>query len=137
MSDENRFSLLQLEKDVLKYVDYRKKYKYFESKFAESNEIEDIEMNKEIRDYWYNKYINKMAYLERTYRRTNVYTNYHRNLENQNQSQTQNYDFNNLPLAPTHDPLPTAPPIAEVVSVTNLDENPEMLPILDAMLVPE
>ena len=115
MANENRFSLLQLEKDVLKYVEYRKKYQYFDNKLSEPGSQEEKAMNKENRDYWYNKYIKKMAYLERSYRRTNVYTNYHRQLEN---------PYYNLPQVPTHDvgPLPSAPPapvtdipVAEIV----------------------
>jgi hypothetical protein len=75
-----------------------------------------------------------MAYLERSYRRTNVYTNYHRQLENQC------LNYNNLPEVPTHNPLPTAPPIAEVVSVetiNKIEEDPELYPVIDAKLVPE
>lgn len=115
MANENRFSLLQLEKDVLKYVEYRKKYQYFDNKLSEVGSQEEKAMNKENRDYWYNKYIKKMAYLERSYRRTNVYTDYHRQLEN---------PYYNLPQVPTHDvgPLPSAPPapvtdipVAEIV----------------------
>ena len=88
----------------------------------ESESEEEKAMNKENREYWYNKYIKKMAYLERSYRRTNVYTDYHRQLEN---------PYYNLPQAPTHDvgPLPSAPPapldnipIAELVSPR--EENP-------------
>ena len=134
MANENRFSLLQLEKDVLKYIEYRKKYQYFDNKLSEISSQEEKAMNKENRDYWYNKYISKMAYLERSYRRTNVYTNYHRQLENQYQN------YNNLPEVPTHNPLPTAPPIAEVVSVetiNEIEEDPELYPVIDAKLVPE
>ncbi len=110
MANENRFSLLQLEKDVLKYVEYRKKYKYFDNKYkyfdnklSDSGSQEEKAMNKENRDYWYNKYIKKMAYIERSYRRTNVYTAYHRQLEN---------PCYNLPQVPTHDvsSSPSVPP---------------------------
>ena len=134
MANENRFSLLQLEKDVLKYVECRKKYQYFDNKLSVISSQEEKAINKENRDYWYNKYINKMAYLERSYRRTNVYTNYHRQLENQC------LNYNNLPEVPTHNPLPTAPPIAEVVSVetiNKIEEDPELYPVIDAKLVPE
>jgi len=116
MSDENRFSLLKLEKDVLKYVEYRQKYQNYDNKLHDSYSQEERAINKENRDYWYNKYIAKMSYLERSYRRTNVYTDYHRQLEN---------PYYNLPQVPTHDvsPLPSAPPapvtdipVAEIVS---------------------
>jgi len=31
--------------------------------------------------YWYNKYMNKMKYIEGNYRKTNIYTKYHEQLE--------------------------------------------------------
>ena len=93
MANENRFSLLQLEKDILKYVEYRKKYQYFDNKLSEISSQEEKAMNKENREYWYNKYIKKMAYLEQSYRKTNIYTNYHRQLET---------PYYNLPQAPFH-----------------------------------
>ena len=49
MANENRFSLLQLEKDVLKYIEYRKKYQYFDNKLSEISSQEEKAMNKENR----------------------------------------------------------------------------------------
>ena len=151
MANENRFSLLQLEKDVLKYVEYRKKYQYFDNKLGEVSSQEEKAMNKENRDYWYNKYIKKMAYLERSYRRTNVYTDYHRQLENPNYNNGSYAEH--LPSAPSYEinssiaePMPSAPsheivasafnptPLAEVVNV-NFDADPKS--IITAQAIPE
>jgi hypothetical protein len=137
MSDENRFSLLKLEKDVLKYVEYREKYKFYDIKLHKSYTQEERALNQENRDYWYSKYISKMAYLEKNYRKTNVYTDYHRQLENPYYNRNvcaealpvpsaPIYDINNtytqLPTAPSHEVIistainPT--PIAEAVNVS-------------------
>ena len=151
MSDENRFSLLKLEKDVLKYVEYRQKYQNYDSKLHESYSQEERAINKENRDYWYNKYIAKMSYLEKNYRKTNVYTNYHRQLENpyyntssyaEHLPTAPSYDINNtvahpLPSAPTHEVVISAvnsTPIAEVVNV-NFDADPKS--IITAQAIPE
>ena len=80
MNQNNRFSVFLLEKDVLEYHDYKVKYNSFNNLFmnCKSYEKKDLEIKK---NYWYKKYINKMKYLEENYRKTNVYTRYHAQLE--------------------------------------------------------
>ncbi len=83
--DNNRFSILILEKDVLEYNHYKQKFNEFDSKtrsiwcifnkFCNKSKIQDEKM------YWYKKYIGKMKYIEENYRKTNIYTEYHSKLE--------------------------------------------------------
>lgn len=85
--NNNRFSVLILERDVLDYHNYKLKYNQFYQQCKnfystggrDKSELEKLETT---RDYWYKKYISKMGYLEKTYRRTNIYTQYHDQLEN-------------------------------------------------------
>jgi len=79
--EEDRFSLLLLERDVLEYVGFKDKYNELERKsgrwyrccFRRSDEAK--------RTHYYAKYIQSMRNLETKYRHVNVYTNYHRQLE--------------------------------------------------------
>jgi hypothetical protein len=82
MDDDNRFSVFVLEKDVLEYNHFKAKYEEFDrlSKtkirgFFYKNYYKDQKM------FWYNKYIKKMSYIESRYRKTNIYTDYHKQLE--------------------------------------------------------
>jgi hypothetical protein len=81
--ENNRFSILILEKDVLEYNYYKTKYNEFESitKVRWYN-IFNKKQKQEEKMYWYNKYIGKMKYIEENYRKTNIYTQYHSNIEN-------------------------------------------------------
>ena len=102
----DRFSIMILEQDVLEYHDYKTKYNNY-YKLHESA-LPSLGKNqlKETRDYWYTKYINKMRYLERNYRKTTIYTNYHQQLENQERGRPlrrRRHSFQNdaQPSAPT------------------------------------
>ena len=77
MSD--RFSIYLLEKDVLEYHEYKKKFNHFDQLIHCS--YENKQNHQKERDFWYKKYINKMRYLERNYRKTSIYTSYHAHLE--------------------------------------------------------
>tara|TARA_A100001015_G_scaffold275970_1_gene333747 strand:- start:206 stop:667 length:462 start_codon:yes stop_codon:yes gene_type:complete len=94
-NDENRFSVLVLERDVLVYRKYKTRYNFYYDKYKrmchnlreanvtlQEKERVRIEMEK-----WYDLYINKLRYLEKNYRRTNIYTRYHEQLENNNRPQ--------------------------------------------------
>lgn len=76
----DRFSVLLLEKDVLEYHNYKLKYNDYEQQLRNCHHRirEDIKTK---RDYYYKKYISKMKYLEENYRKTNIYTRYHAQLE--------------------------------------------------------
>jgi len=79
--DEDRFSVLLLEKDVLDYVEHKKNFNEYEKKtrqwFRCCSRRSDA--NKKAR--YYARYIQSMRALERKYRHVNVYTQYHRQLE--------------------------------------------------------
>jgi hypothetical protein len=82
MDDESRFSVFVLEKDVLEYNHFKAKYEEFDALsktkikgFLYKNYYKDQKM------FWYNKYIKKMSFLEKRYRKTNVYTKYHEQME--------------------------------------------------------
>lgn len=81
MENNNRFSVMLLEKDVLEYHNYKTKYNEYYEKCANCSIKEKEELEKK-KKYWYNRYIKKMKYLEENYRKTNVYTQYHAQLEN-------------------------------------------------------
>ena len=76
-SDENRFSVLVLERDVLTYRKYKIKYQYFSEKYQklsslrETNKEQERERCRQEMEKWYNLYINKLRYLETNYRKTN------------------------------------------------------------------
>jgi hypothetical protein len=82
MDDDSRFSVFVLEKDVLEYNHFKAKYEEFDALsktkikgFLYKNYYKDQKM------FWYNKYIKKMSFLEKRYRKTNVYTKYHEQME--------------------------------------------------------
>lgn len=82
MDDTTRFSVLILEKDVLEYNHFKKNYQKFEKLL--NSKIRGYfykQYYQEKKMYWYNKYIQKMRFLEKNYRTTNIYTNYHKQLE--------------------------------------------------------
>jgi len=126
-NNSNRFSIMLLEKDVLEYHNFKNKYNEFDQKCANCSfeEKEDLEKKKK---YWYKRYMGRMKYLEENYRKTNVYTRYHAQLENPTHSaptsipmafaepvihnHVMTEELCVLPCAPTHDPtLPSAPPM--------------------------
>lgn len=80
MANNNRFSIMILEKDVLEYHNFKNKFKEFERLCSNCSYKEREELEKK-KKYWYNRYIKKMKYLEENYRKTNVYTRYHAQLE--------------------------------------------------------
>ena len=80
MENNNRFSVMLLEKDVLEYHNYKTKYNEYYEKCANCSFKEKEELEKK-KKYWYNRYIKKMKYLEENYRKTNVYTQYHAQLD--------------------------------------------------------
>ena len=94
-NDENRFSVLVLERDVLVYRKYKTRYNFYFEKYQrmcnnlrEANAtLQDKERIRQEMEKWYDLYINKLRYLEKNYRRTNIYTRYHEQLENKNHPQ--------------------------------------------------
>ena len=121
--DNNRFSVFLLEKDVLEYHNAKNKYNEYDEQYH-SCPIECKDEYKQKKSYWYKKYISKLKYLEENYRKTNVYTRYHSQLEHGYVPQpVNNYDYNTpplahaevvealpvLPSAPTRSVLPSAP----------------------------
>ena len=76
----DRFSVLLLEKDVLEYHNYKLKYNEYDERLhhCHPRTRDDVKTK---RDYYYKKYISKMKYLEENYRKTNIYTRYHAQLE--------------------------------------------------------
>ena len=107
----DRFSVMLLEQDVLEYHKNKTKYnEYYElhKNAPIGNEKEEL---KEKRDYWYNKYMKKMRYLEQNYRKTTIYTDYHRKLENRQRRYTlqNNPIHNSLPSIASAPPLPERP----------------------------
>ena len=110
--DNDRFSIMILEQDVLEYHKYKTKYNEYYELHSRSIPGTEKEQLKETRDYYYTKYINKMKYLERNYRKTNIYTNYHQQLEKKQRgrslrSRRHSFQYENYPSAP---PLPTQRP---------------------------
>lgn len=102
----DRFSIMILEQDVLEYHNNKLKYNEYYELHKNAHFIEKEEL-KNKRDYWYNKYINKMRYLEQTYRKTSIYTDYHKNLENKPRHRRHTMHFN--PIRTRLNPLPSAP----------------------------
>ena len=130
--DNNRFSVFLLEKDVLEYHNAKNKYNEYDEQYH-SCTIESKDEYKQKKSYWYKKYISKMKYLEENYRKTNVYTQYHSQLEHGYvPNQAHNYTSQPLahaevveampvlPIAPTHNVLPSAP-LEEEERVTPVD----------------
>ena len=77
MDNDQRFSVLKLENDVLEYVSYKEKYLHYQEKSNKS--CFRSEHYKKKKDFWYKKYIYKMSYLEKNYRSIHNYTDYHIN----------------------------------------------------------
>ena len=67
MDSQERFSILQLEKDVLEYILYKEKYQYLETKLHTCYGNMFKKYYKEKKDRYYLLYINKMKYLEENY----------------------------------------------------------------------
>ncbi len=84
MSDENRFSIVLLEKDILEYREFKNKYNIYEKKMRSWLSLIYKSSYEEKRNLYYNKYLKKMRYLERKYRCNNIYTKYHSDLEGNN-----------------------------------------------------
>jgi hypothetical protein len=82
MDDENRFSVMLLEKEVLEYNHFKTNYEEF--KRLSNTTIKGFLFKnyyKEQKLFWYNKYIKRMSYLETRYRKTNIYTKFHEQIE--------------------------------------------------------
>jgi len=110
--NKERFSILTLENDILEYIEFRKNYNMYLKK---SNNIFLClykNTNKTKSDFWYKKYISKMRYLETNYRRTKIYTNFHQQLERNNNTLC---DYE--PSAPYEEIINTEPVYATVVEV--------------------
>lgn len=81
--ENERFSLLQLEKDVNNYQFYRKKYNEHRNKtnniflwlFKKKYEKKKIK--------YYNEYVKSTLLLENNYRKVNIYTKFHEQIEYQ------------------------------------------------------
>ena len=127
----NRFSVLLLEKDVLAYVNAKDKYNEYDEKYH--NCTPDIRDElKEKKDFWYRKYISKMKYLEENYRKTNIYTRYHSQLEEGYvPKNVNNYNYELPPLAhaqvieatPIFPPVPCSAPTMIVEPSAPIEEN--------------
>jgi len=100
IDEDKRFSIVNLEKDVNEYMNYRSKYYFYNNKLKKPFIIRRRTYKKKEKQY-YKLYIKKMKYLEETYRRTNNYTKYHAQLEK----------------------LPSANVIDDGFGFTNLNEN--------------
>ena len=96
--DNNRFSVLKLENDVLEYSHLKKKFNFYDNKLKKSCFRRKHFENK--KSFYYKKYISKLSYLEKNYRSINIYTDYHRQLEN-------NFNNDHVPIATIIEP--TAP----------------------------
>ena len=81
MNDENRFSIVLLEKDILEYREYKEKFNKYEYKLKTWLALIYKSNYERKRNLYYNKYIKKTRYLERKYRCNNIYTKYHSQLE--------------------------------------------------------
>ena len=79
--NEDRFSVLLLEKDVLEYVENKKKFKEYELKTRIWYRCCFRTKDANKKSGYYLKYIQSMRNLERKYRHVNVYTQYHKQLE--------------------------------------------------------
>ena len=135
-SDENRFSVLVLERDVLTYRKYKIKYQYFSEKYQklsslrETNKEQERERCRQEMEKWYNLYINKLRYLETNYKKTKIYTKYHDQLENKTVPKSELFDPDELPtvVARPVSPIqtavatqfmPSAPPIPEEYGINH------------------
>jgi len=111
--DENRFSVLVLERDVMMYRKYKIRYNFYYDKYKrmctnlrEANaSLQDKEKTRKEMEKFYDLYISKLRYLETNYRRTNIYTRYHEQLENNRPPNLTEESPFSLSVEP---PLPTA-----------------------------
>lgn len=79
--ERERFSILQLERDVLEYIESRDNYREHEQKSRSTLHYFQRKFHTQQKHYWYKKYIRNMHFLEKNYRKTNIYTSYHEQLE--------------------------------------------------------
>ena len=79
--ERDRFSILQLEKDVLEYIESRENYQEHEQKSRSTLHYFQRKFHLQQKKYWYKQYIRNMHFLEKNYRKTNIYTSYHEQLE--------------------------------------------------------
>ena len=79
--ERERFSILQLEKDVLEYIESRENYQEHEQKSRSTLHYFQRKFHIQQKKYWYKQYIQNMHFLEKNYRKTNIYTSYHEQLE--------------------------------------------------------
>ena len=124
----DRFSVLLLEKDVMEYHNYKLKYNEYDQQLHNC----DVSMRRDIknkRDQYYKKYISKMKYLEENYRKTNIYTRYHAQLEGGYRPQDPVRPPRSLPPIVSNDleieNIPTAEPIIATRVERLYDQNVE------------
>ena len=141
--DENRFSVLVLERDVMMYRKYKNRYNFYYEKYQRmSNNLQEANVTLQEREKvrqemekWYDRYISKLRYLETNYRRTNIYTRYHEQLENNRRPNLTEESPFSLSVEP---PLPTA--VAQPCSplrgeyVVPCSENYQETPTLESPL---
>ena len=124
----DRFSVLLLEKDVLEYHNYKLKYNEYDERLhhCHPRTRDDVKTK---RDYYYKKYISKMKYLEQNYRKTNIYTRYHAQLESGYRPQDSVRPPRSLPPIVSNDleveNIPTAEPIIATRVERLYDQNVE------------
>ena len=133
----DRFSVLLLEKDVLEYHNYKLKYNEYDERLhhCHPRTRDDVKTK---RDYYYKKYISKMKYLEENYRKTNIYTRYHAQLESGYRPQDPVRPPRSLPPIVSNDieveNIPTAEPIIATEPLDNMVV--PSAPILEELQVP-
>lgn len=133
--DENRFSVLVLERDVMMYRKYKNRYNLYYEKYQrmrnnlqEANvTLQEREKVRQEMEKWYGLYISKLRYLETNYRRTNIYTRYHQQLENSSRP-----NLTGEPPLPTAVAQPCSPLRGEYISPFN--EDYQEIPISDSSL---
>jgi hypothetical protein len=108
-NNNNRFSILILEKDVLEYNYYKNKFNEYAEKSKSRWHYFSRSKNEKIKMEFYTKYIAKMRYLETHYRTNNIFTEYHRQLENQPMQQAQVEHAEPIIATLIEPPLPSAP----------------------------
>jgi hypothetical protein len=104
MDDSNRFSILILEKDVLEYNHFKNKFYEYDSNLKKCHRFLFRKYDQNLKMKFYEKYINKLKFLEKNYRKTQIYTKYHEDIE---------YPHNRIKPVnayPVHSlPIPSAP----------------------------
>lgn len=109
MEDNNRFSILILEKDVMEYNYYKTKFNEYSEKAKSKWYYFSRTKNEKLKMEFYTKYIAKMRYLETHYRTNNIYTDYHRQLENQTLHHAEVQPVEPIIATLVEPPLPSAP----------------------------